>query len=201
MAAQATADAAALRAEQERREGAAFAEAARQIRDAVRGDRLLADVSAQMSIDITPEGLRIQLLDEDRRPMFALGSAAMNERARLLLLKVAPVLMKLGEPIAIAGHTDAAVFRAADKGNWELSSERANATRRLLAEAGLAEARIRSVTGNADRDLLLPAEPLAAANRRIAITVLRTAGRAIKDLSPLGERAGEPLASGRSRLP
>jgi chemotaxis protein MotB len=57
--------------------------------------------------------------------------------------------------------------------NWELSSERANATRRLLVDAGLQDARFRSVTGNADRDLLIPADPLAAANRRIAILVLR----------------------------
>ena len=62
-----------------------------------------------------------------------------------------------------------------DKTNWELSAERANATRRLLIEAGLQECRIRSVTGNADRDPLLPADPMAAANRRIAIVVLRTA--------------------------
>ena len=108
--------------------------------------------------------------------MFALGSSEMAERARLLLAKMAPALMKLSEPISIAGHTDAAPYRGGGKSNWELSAERANATRRLLVEAGLPEGRIRSVTGNADRDLLLPADPLAAENRRIAILVLRTAG-------------------------
>ena len=175
VAARAAANEAALRAEQDRRERAAFDLAAQQIRDAVRGDKLLDDLSSQLSIDQTPEGLRVQLLDEDRRPMFALGSSTMNERARQLLLKMTPALARLSEPISISGHTDSAAFRSGDKSNWDLSSERANVTRRLLVEAGLQEARIRSVTGNADRDLLLPADPLAAANRRIAILVLRTA--------------------------
>jgi chemotaxis protein MotB len=105
--------------------------------------------------------------------MFATGSATLNERARALLLKIAPVLMRLPNGLSISGHTDAAPYHGTDKTNWDLSSERANATRRLLTEAGLPEARLRSVTGNADRNLLLPAEPFAAANRRIAIVVLR----------------------------
>ena len=172
----ASADAAAVKAEQQRREQVAFDTAAAQIREAIAGDKLLQDIASQISIDQTPEGLRIQLLDEDKRPMFALGSSEMADRARELLLKMTPALMKLSEPISIAGHTDSTPFRAGGSSNWELSAERANATRRLLVEAGLPEGRIRSVTGNADRDLLLPADPTAAANRRIAILVLRTAG-------------------------
>ncbi len=123
-----------LRAEEEKREGQKLEQAAQQIRDAVRGDPALADLTRQLAIDITPEGLRIQILDEDRSPMFTTGSAAPNERARLLLQKVAPVLMRLSESISIAGHTDATPYRGADKSNWELSTERANATRRLLLE-------------------------------------------------------------------
>jgi chemotaxis protein MotB len=126
-----------------------------------------------LAIDQTPEGLRIQLLDEEKQPMFATGSATMNDRAKLLLQKIGPVLSKLPEPVSIAGHTDAAPYKGDGKSNWDLSTERANATRRLLTEVGLQEGRIRSVTGNADRELLLPADPLAAANRRIAIVVLR----------------------------
>ncbi|MBS0562334.1 MAG: OmpA family protein, partial [Proteobacteria bacterium] len=164
-----------LRAEAERQEKQALEKAAQDIRDAVRADPALADVARQLSIDMTPQGLRIQLMDEDRRPMFATGSATPNERARELLRKITPVLMRLPEPLSIAGHTDAAPFPGPDRTNWELSAERANATRRMLAEAGLPDARIRSVTGNADRDPLLPSDPMAAANRRIAIVVLRTA--------------------------
>jgi chemotaxis protein MotB len=118
--------------------------------------------------------LRIQLLDAEREAMFALGSAVPNDHARMLLQKVAPVLTRLPEEISIAGHTDAAPFAGPGRTNWELSADRANATRRLLVDAGLQEARIRSVTGNAERDLLIPGDPLAAANRRISIVVLRS---------------------------
>jgi len=161
------------RAEQERQEAKTLQQAAQQLRDAVRDDPSLAPFARQLAIDITPEGLRIQILDEDRSPMFATGSAAPNERAAMLLQKVTPVLLRLNEGVSIAGHTDATPYKGTDRSNWELSVERANATRRLLAQAGLPEGRIRNVTGNADRDPLLPANPTAAANRRIAIVVLR----------------------------
>jgi chemotaxis protein MotB len=168
-------DDAAVKAELDRREHAAFEQAAEQIREAVRNDPQLGDLLKQVSIDQTPQGLRIQLLDADRQPMFALGSATPNDRARLLLQKIGSVLTKLPEPIALAGHTDAAPYKGVGMSNWELSAERANATRRLLVDAGVQDSRFRSVTGNADRDPLLPADPLAAANRRIAIVVLRAA--------------------------
>ena len=168
-------DDAQLRAEMAKREKASFDQAAQSIRDAIRNDPGLTELADQLAIDQTPEGLRIQLHDEEKRPMFATGSAVVLDRARLLLQSVVPVLKRLTQDIAISGHTDAAPFKGPDKSNWELSADRANATRRIMIEAGMAEGRIRSVTGNADRDPLLPADPLAAANRRIAITVLRSA--------------------------
>ncbi len=164
-----------IQAEKERQEKAAFEKAAEDIREAVRGDPALAELAKQLSIDMTPEGLRIQIMDEIKLPMFASGSAAPNDRARELLRKVVPILQRLPEPISIAGHTDATPYAGTGKTNWELSSERANATRRLMTEAGLTESRIQTVTGHADHDPLLPAEPFAAANRRIAILVLRQA--------------------------
>src|SRR3954454_10453581 len=160
-------------AERERLEKAAFEQAAQQIRDAVRSDPALAELVKQLSIDMTPEGLRIQIMDEVKLPMFPSGSAAPNERVRLLMQKVVPVLLKLSQPISVTGHTDAAPFPGPERANWELSAERANATRRLLVDNGLPETRLRSVTGLADRDPLLPNDPLAAANRQIAILVLR----------------------------
>ena len=162
-----------IQAEVEKRERATFERAAQQIRDAVANDPALADLVRQIMIDITPEGLRIQLTDADRQPMFATGSSALNERARAVLAKIAPVLMRLPEAISVSGHTDAAPYKGGDRSNWDLSAERANATRRLLTEAGLPETRIRSVAAMADRDPLLPDDRLAAANRRIAIVVLR----------------------------
>lgn len=150
-----------------------FERAATQIRDAVAADPGLADIAKQLQIDITQEGLRIQLLDADRTPMFNTGSAALNDRARSVLAKISPVLLRMSEPLAIAGHTDATPYKGGDKTNWDLSAERANATRRLLVDAGLPEARLRSVTGNADRDPLIVNDPLAAGNRRISIVLLR----------------------------
>jgi chemotaxis protein MotB len=135
--------------------------------------KALTDLAKQLMIDETPEGLRIQIVDQSRRPMFATGSSELDDRARLLLLKVAPVLNKLTEDISITGHTDAAPYHGIGKSNWDLSSERANATLRLLVGAGVPERRVRSVSGAADHDPLVPGDPMAAVNRRIAIVVLR----------------------------
>ena len=164
-----------LRGEVERRERAAFQAAAQQIKDSIGQDPALADLAKQLMVDITPEGLRIQLLDADHQPMFPSGSTVLTDRARALLLKVAPVLMKLPEKLSFAGHTDAAPYKGGDRTNWDLSADRANATRRLFTDAGLPENRVQLVSGRADRDPLLPSDPLAAVNRRIAIVVLRDA--------------------------
>jgi chemotaxis protein MotB len=179
-------------ADQARAEKASFEQAAQQIREAVHADPALADLSKQLAIDMTPDGLRIQIIDEIKLPMFPSGSASPNERARLLMQKVVPVLMRLHQPISIAGHTDSAPFPGVDRTNWELSAERANATRRLLVDGGFPDVRIKSVIGDADRDPLLPADPLAAANRRIAILVMREA-----PLVPPDPRPGSP-ASGKA---
>jgi chemotaxis protein MotB len=162
-----------IQAEKERQEKAAFDQAAEDIRAAVASDPALAEMAKQLAIDMTPEGMRIQIMDEDKLPMFTTGSAAPNDRARALIQKIAPFLQKLPEAISIAGYTDATPYAGPGKTNWELSSERANATRRLLTDSGLGDNRVRTVTGHADRDPLVPGDPLAAANRRIAIVVLR----------------------------
>ena len=174
--------------ETERVERQAFERAAEQIREAVRNDPALAEVAHQLAIDVTPEGLRIQIIDEDRRPMFPTGSAQMAERARALLAKVAPVLLRLPEQIAIDGHTDSAAYRGTDRSNWDLSAERANATRRILGDMGLSDDRFRSVSGHADRDPLIKEDRMAAANRRIAIMVLRRS-------APNGAPGGAPIAT------
>ncbi len=162
-----------IQAELEKRERAVFERAAQQIRDAVAVDPSLADLARQLMIDVTPEGLRIQLVDADKQPMFATGSTTLNDRARAVLAKVAPILLRLPEQVSISGHTDASPYKGDGRSNWDLSADRANATRRMLVEAGLPEGRLRSVSGMADRDPLIPEDRLAAANRRIAIVVLR----------------------------
>ncbi|WP_165585616.1 flagellar motor protein MotB [Roseococcus sp. SYP-B2431] len=144
------------------------------LRETFLADPALADLARQVLVEIAPEGLRIQLLEADGQPMFASGGAAPTERARLMIRTVAQAAARLPNAIQVTGHTDSAPFRGGGaRGNWDLSAERANATRRLLTEAGVAEARIRGVTGMADREPLLPDQPQAAGNRRVAITLLR----------------------------
>jgi chemotaxis protein MotB len=159
------------------REQRAMEQAGAQLLAAIRRDPSLQDEAGQITVDTVPEGLRIQVVDAERRPMFALGSASPTRQVRQLMQKVAPVLAGLPNAVSIAGHTDSLLYRGQEKDNWDLSTDRANATRRILVEAGLPAERIRSVTGNADRDLLVPADPLNPANRRITVIVLRHAGR------------------------
>lgn len=184
---------AALRAELDRREREAMAEAAERLRTMVREDPALSGLAQQLLIEEVPEGLRIQLVDAERQPMFALGGSAPNERARALLARVAEAVARLPNAIAISGHTDSTPFRGGgERSNWDLSAERANATRRLLTEAGVDGGRIRSVTGVADREPMLPDQPEAAANRRVSITLLRQAD---------GDPAPAPSTAGGAPAP
>ena len=163
----------ALRAELARREQAAMEQAADQLREEIRQNPATAEMAQQVSVEITPEGLRIQLIDADGQAMFTSGSAQPNDRTRALIRAVALAAARLPNPIQITGHTDSVPFRGEGRSNWELSAERANAARRLLTEAGVADQRFRAVTGAADRDLHIPDNPQAAGNRRVAITMLR----------------------------
>ena len=165
------------------REQAALEQAGAQMVDAIRRDPALQDAAGQLTVETIPEGLRIQVVDAEARQMFALGSAVPTLRVRNLMQKVVPVLAALPNALSIAGHTDARSYRGQDKSNWELSADRANATRRVLVDAGLSDDRVRSVTGNADRDLLVPADPFNPTNRRITIIVLRHAGNDPKGAS------------------
>ena len=162
-----------LQAAMKLKEKVVLEQAAQQIRTVVQSDPALADLSRQLSVDMTPEGMRIQIMDEIKLPMFSMGSAAPNDRTRQLIQKIVPVLMKLNKAISIAGYTDSTPFPSPGRTNWELSAERANATRRLLVDGGLSEQLVQSVSGHADREPLIPNDPTAAANRRIAIMVLR----------------------------
>jgi len=154
-------------------EARALEQAAAQIRSAVANDPSLAAAAGQMAIDVVPEGLRIQIMDSAQQPMFARGGTTLNDRAQALLRKVAPFLARLPEPISIGGYTDAAPWPAGGPSNWTLSAGRANAARDVMVAAGLPDARIANVSGFADRNLLLPADPLASANRRVVLTLRR----------------------------
>lgn len=127
----------------------------------------------QILIDITPEGLRIQIVDKDKRPMFDSGSSELKIYSRRILFSLAEVLKKVPNSLSITGHTDATPFDLGNYGNWELSSDRANAARRALIRGGIPGQKVARVEGFADSVLFDTKNPRAPINRRIAIIVLK----------------------------
>ncbi|MDQ8027849.1 MAG: flagellar motor protein MotB [Brevundimonas sp.] len=166
-----------LRDEIARREAADFASAAESLRQAMQSMPELAELSKQLIIDQTPEGLRIQLVDQEGRSMFEQNSSRPNARAQVLLRAVARVINQLPNRISITGHTSASPGsnRATAPADWSLSSERANASRLVLQAAGVDPDRVYQVSGKAGSDPLYPDDPTLAGNRRIAIVLLREA--------------------------
>jgi len=125
---------------------------------------------------MTPEGMRIQLIDKQGGSLFPSGSSAMPERTRALINQIASVIQSLPNNVSVSGHTDATPFQRADGyGNWELSADRANASRRALSQAGINMDRITQVVGKTDTDPLNAADPFLPENRRISIVLLRQA--------------------------
>jgi len=125
-------------------------------------------------IDETPEGLRIQLVDQDKSPMFPLGSAELMDPAKKLMTLVAQVINKLPNKISITGHTDSTQYAFGAKyTNWELSADRANATRREFQNDGVPAERLARVIGMADQDPINKGNPSDPENRRISIVLLR----------------------------
>jgi chemotaxis protein MotB len=122
----------------------------------------------------TKQGLNIEIVDQDGRSMFATGSREPNERTRLLLQKMAPALKAMPYRISIVGHTAAST--APEKpgyGPWELSADRANAVRQILAAEGLPSGHVFMVAGKADSEPLFPDNPSMAPNRRVTLTLMR----------------------------
>jgi chemotaxis protein MotB len=156
-----------------KREAAEFQQAEMSLRQALQDMPELAEMSRNIIVDQTPEGLRIQLVDQEGRHMFEPGSTVPNDRARLILQAAARIVETLPNRVSISGHTDAAPNPDPRNSNWDLSSARANSARRVLTAAGLSEDRIAQVSGKAGSDPLFPDDPYQAANRRIAIVLQR----------------------------
>lgn len=134
----------------------------------------LKSVASHIGLEITAEGLRIQVFDRDGEPMFASGSYEPTQRLSTILGVVAQVLGTVRNSIIVTGHTDAQPLPRPNYSNWELSSDRANSVRRALEGGGVAPARFLSVEGRAATEPLVPESPSDPRNRRIAITILRT---------------------------
>lgn len=134
----------------------------------------LAEFSSQIRLEITPDGLQIQIVDEQKRPMFDSGSATLKPYMREILHEIGLALLDVENKISLDGHTDRTPYGNAAMGysNWELSADRANASRRELAATGMPEDKLARVVGMASSLLLDPDNPSGASNRRISILVM-----------------------------
>ena len=148
--------------------------------DMIETSPVLRQFRPQLLIDITPEGLRIQIVDSNNRPMFDRSSAVVVSYMRSILREIGPVLNDQPNKLTLSGHTDATVYSQGDKSysNWELSADRANASRRELVAGGMQDAKILRVMGVASSVNLNTGDPYAAVNRRISILVLNKRAQA-----------------------
>jgi len=173
-----------------KREEDQFEHAKEELRQALQSIPNAQQLSKSLLVDNTPEGLRIQIVDQEGVAMFASGSAEPLPRAKELLKLVAQVVGEMPQKVAISGHTDSVRFGSGTSyGNWELSTDRANATRRTLQDFGVPIERIDRVVGKADTEPLLKEDPANARNRRLSVILLRAAGD-----STNAQQIGEPAA-------
>ncbi len=157
-------------------EDAFFKNIAEQLKKAVMNIPELQAMVENMVIDITPEGLRLQVTDTEKRPLFEGQSARMYAYTEQMMAILATVLAPLPNKLALGGHTDVVPLQSVQPAytNWELSVDRAQTMRRVLLKEGIPEPRISRVGGYAAQDLLLRDQPTNPRNRRLSIIVLRS---------------------------
>ena len=165
---------AALKAEQKRAETARLQEIKNTIEQKIDASEKLRGLSSQIRLDMTRDGLRIQIVDDQNRPMFDSGSAVVKPYMRDLLREIGAILTEVPNLLTLEGHTDATPFSGGERGysNWELSADRANASRRELMTGGLSENRVLRVQGLAYSQPFDREGPTSPANRRISIIVM-----------------------------
>ncbi|SDZ68030.1 MULTISPECIES: flagellar motor protein MotB [unclassified Variovorax] len=186
-------------ASEDEADAARLAEMKRKLDQLIEKSPVFQQFRSQILIDITTEGLRLQIVDTENRPMFELASARVVPHMRAILRELAPALNGLPNKITLSGHTDAIVYtNDRSYGNWELSSDRANASRRELVAGGMTEDKVLRVIGLADSMHLDKADPRNPINRRISIILLnhRTQERIERENSsePAGTRIGKAAA-------
>ena len=164
----------ALKAEQARAERSRLEQLKQDIERKIEASSKLEALKSQIRLDMTREGLRIQIVDANNRPMFASGSAVVQPYMRDLLREIGAILTEVPNRLTLEGHTDSQPFPGGALGytNWELSADRANASRRELMAGGLAEARVLRVQGLAASVPFEKDDPAAPINRRISIIVM-----------------------------
>ena len=163
-----------LKEELEKRDSERFRSAEEKLRQAIETQPELKALAQNLLIDQTPEGLRIQIVDQEGKPMFPLGKTEPLPEAKLLLKLVTKIIMDMPNMISIRGHTDSKPYgKGAKYTNWELSADRANASRRYMLTSGLDIKRIENIMGKADREHLVKDKPNSPKNRRISIILLK----------------------------
>jgi chemotaxis protein MotB len=161
-------------AEFEKKEKQVLLDLKTQIEKMIENNPAIKQFKNQLLIDITPEGLRIQIVDEQNRPMFDTSSADIKSYTRDILREIGKLLNAVPNRVTVSGHTDAAQFAGGEKGfsNWELSANRANSARRELVSGGMDEFKVLRVTGLASTIMFDRNDPLNPTNRRISIIVM-----------------------------
>ncbi|MGA7180201.1 MAG: flagellar motor protein MotB [Thiobacillaceae bacterium] len=164
----------AAKAELERQEMENLKSLQTRLEKAIDANKLLKQFKRQLLIDITTEGLRIQIVDEKNRPMFELARAELQPYTREILHEIGHVLNGVQNRISLSGHTDATPYFSGERGysNWELSADRANASRRELIAGGMDEAKVLRVVGLSSSVLFDKKDPYNPINRRISIIVM-----------------------------
>ena len=166
--------------------------AAAQIRERLAEIPSLAELRDQVEFTVTPEGLRIELVDADESSFFDSGSSVLRGESNTLLGVIGRELVALENEIVIEGYTDSTPYASSARyTNWELSADRANAARRSMEQQGLPQERVASVIGHANRLLRHPDDPSSSGNRRVSILV-KNAGKAVPPTAPAPDPAAEP---------
>ena len=175
------------------------------LKEAIGKSQALAPFKDQLLLDITPEGLRIQIVDAQNRAMFDSGSASLKDYTQQILLELGPYLQSVPNKVSLTGHTDETPYgNGATYTNWELSADRANAARRALQAGGVAPEKIARVVGLSSSVLFNKANPKDPINRRVSIIVMtrKAAESAMKsdspdqgDQQPAASAAGPPGAA------
>ena len=162
------------RTEQSRQDAARLDTLERKISTLIQNNPKLSEYGSQIQLEKTADGLHIQIVDQQNRPMFDTGSALVKPYMRDILREIGTALGDVENRIALAGHTDATPYGSGERGysNWELSADRANASRRELMAGGLPDDKLRRVEGLASSRLLRPETPTDPINRRISIVVM-----------------------------
>jgi chemotaxis protein MotB len=195
-----------LREEKRRAEAARLRELQHRIDARLHEDPKLAPFQSQIRIDMTRDGLRIQIVDEQNRPMFDSGSAVIKPQMREILRAIGGLLADVPNRLTLEGHTDAQLYASGDRGysNWELSADRANASRRELVAGGLTDERVLRVQGLAASQPFNRADPFDPRNRRISIVVMNRDAedrffgtQTDDDSAPPAERPAPPAGPAR----